>query len=407
VLFRSPGPEFSPRISPDGRRLVCLSSPRRGPHLDVYNLMVVDLSADGARARVVFDFHGPAADTPPHLPPTFPLPDRCWRDNRHVAFAAYHGLHTEPQCVDLDGGPQAVEYTTDASTRSPLLPASNTGMDGRIKAQDEFVQWKSSDGLGIDGVLTLPPASAAKPPFKLLVIPHGGPHSRATSGAGFDAQLFAANGYAVFQPNFRGSSGYGLKFLDADRNDFGGGDMRDILTGIDYLVGRGLADRDRQFLFGASYGGFMTAWILGHTQQFRAAAIHGAATDMITFWCLSDVQSWTEWEFGGLPWEVHERMVELSPLQYASKVRTPILVLASLNDRRCPIAMSRMYYNALKRVGVDTEMVVYPDEGHQLRMLQHREDMLRRVLGWFARHDLPRTAEDHSLKQNQPGGSIQ
>lgn len=251
------------------------------------------------------------------------------------------------------------------------------------------MKWTSSDGIEIDGIVTLPPPSIAKPPFKLLLMPHGGPHHRASSGGGFDTQIFAMHGYAVFQPNFRGSTGYGLKFLDADRYDFGGGDMRDILTGIEHLVSRGIADRDRQFVYGTSYGGFMTTWLVGHTNQFRAAVAQNSVTDLDVMWHLSDLQSWTVWDMGGLPWEVAARMREHSPLTYASKVRTPTLILHSLNDRRCPVAMGKMFHRALRETGVETEMVIYPDEGHGIRQLPHREDVLRRTLEWFGRHDAP------------------
>lgn len=387
-LTTGPGPEFSPRISPDGRRIACLSSPRKGPHMDAFNLMVVDL-AGGAKSRVLFDHHGPQADAPPHVSPTYPLPDQCWRDNQRVAFTGFRGLKSEGQCVEVDAGPQTVEDKPPVTRRSPLLPASNPGIGPRLRALDEVVRWKSFDGLDIDGVVTLPPPSIANPPFKLLLVPHGGPHHRASSGGGFDTQIFAMHGYAVFQPNFRGSTGYGRKFLDANQNDFGGGDMRDILTGIDHLVGKGIADRDRQFVYGVSYGGFMTTWLVGHTTQFRAAVAQNSVTDLNVMWHLSDLQSWTEWDMGGLPWEVVERMREHSPLTYAAKVRTPTLILHSLNDRRCPVAMGKMFHRALREVGVETGMVIYPDEGHGIRQLPHREDVLRRTLDWFEEHDLP------------------
>jgi dipeptidyl aminopeptidase/acylaminoacyl peptidase len=247
------------------------------------------------------------------------------------------------------------------------------------------VRWKSFDGLEIEGVLTLPPESIAHRPYKLIVQPHGGPHSRA-SGSGFETQIFATRGYAVFQPNFRGSVGYGVSFLDADRQDFGGGDMRDLLLGIDHLVAQGIADRDRQFVYGVSYGGFMTSWLVGHTQQFRAAVAQNAVTDLNAMWHLSDLQSWTEYEMGGLPWQVPARMREHSPLTYAANVKTPTLILHSLNDRRCPVAMGRMFYRALQKNGVETAMVIYPDEGHPIKQPIHREDVLRRVLAWFDAH---------------------
>ncbi|MCC6510634.1 MAG: S9 family peptidase, partial [Pirellulaceae bacterium] len=397
-------PEFSPRISPDGQRLVCLSSPRNGPHADVYNLMVIDLIAAANPARVLFDHHAAAEkteDTKPQsmLPAMNPLPDGCWLDARRITYNAVDGLKAESPKIDVDAGPEqpvATEQPTalaDNSTvkpkkRSPLLPGNSPLLGARLKAEDEIVRWKSFDGLEIEGILTIPPAAIAQPPYKLLLMPHGGPHSRSSGGGGFDVQLFACQGYAVFQPNFRGSAGYGLKFLDADRHDLGGGDMQDILTGIDYLIGRGTVDKRRQFVYGISYGGYMTTWLVGHTQQFRAAVAQNAVTDMNVMWHLSDIQSWTEWDVGGLPWEAVDKMRAHSPLAYADKVSTPTMILHSLNDRRCPIAMGKMFYRALKERQVETEMIIYPDEGHGIKQLPHRADLLRRTLAWFAKHDI-------------------
>ena len=389
-LTFGPGPEFSPRLSSDGRRLVCLSSPRnKGPHIDVFNLMVVVLAADGPHARLLLDPHSPSSGPPPHLSPNSPLPDNCWRNAQRVTFNSFRGLATVPQTVDIDAGAQAIEDKPPVVVRSPLLPPGNPGLCKRLHASDETVHWKSFDGQEIEGVLTLPPASVAQRPYKLLVMPHGGPHHRASSGAGLDTQIFATRGYAVFQPNFRGSTGYGLKFLDGDRNDFGGGDMQDILTGIEHLIKEGIADRERQFVYGVSYGGYMTSWLVGHTNQFRAAVPQNAVTDLNVMWHLSDLQSWTEHDMSGMPWEVPERMREHSPLTYAPKVRTPTLILHSLNDRRCPVQMGKMFYRALKKNGVDTAMVIYPDEGHPIKQLPHREDVLRRILAWFEQHDVP------------------
>lgn len=388
-LTRGPGPEFSPRLAPDGRRLVCLSSPRfKGPHMDVFNLLTVDLGTAPATARPVFDHHGPGADTPPHLSPMTPLPDNCWLDARRLWFTAAQGVRNVTQALDLDAGPQALAGVgpPPAPVRSPLLPRSSPQLGPRLRADDEIVRWKSFDGLEIEGVLTRPPASVAKPPFKLLVFPHGGPHHRATGGGGFDVQFFATRGYAVFQPNFRGSTGYGLKFLDANHNDFGGGDMRDILTGIEELIRSGVADRDRQFVYGVSYGGYMTSWLVGQTAQFRAAAVQNAVTDLSTMWHLSDLQSWVEHDMSGRPWEVAERLRRHSPLTHAHQVTTPTLILHATHDRRCPVAMARMFHRALRANGVATELVLYPDEGHPIRHLPHREDLLQRVLDWFESH---------------------
>lgn len=388
-LTTGPGPEFSPRLSPDGRRLVCLSSPRKGPHIDVFNLMLVELGAGAARARLVFDHHAGAA-AEPYLSPNTPLPDDCWRDARRITFSAFRGLTALTQTVDVESATQVPDaQPAPAPPRSPLIPPGNPALGQRLRAADETVRWKSFDGKEIEGVLTLPPPSIAQRPYKLLVMPHGGPHYRASSGGGFDTQIFATRGYAVFQPNFRGSTGYGLEFLNADRFDFGGGDMRDILTGIDHLIAQGIADKKRQFVYGVSYGGYMTTWLVGHTNQFRAAAAQNSVTDLSVMWHLSDLPSWPEHEMGGRPWEVPERMREHSPLTHAHRVRTPTLILHSSNDRRCPLAMGHMFHRALRKIGVPSEMVIYLEEGHPIKQLPHREDIVRRILAWFAAHDLP------------------
>jgi dipeptidyl aminopeptidase/acylaminoacyl peptidase len=128
-------------------------------------------------------------------------------------------------------------------------------------------------------------------------------------------------------------------------------------------------------------------WLVGHTNQFRAAVAQNAVTDLNLMWGHSDIPSWVEWEFGGRPWEVPAALRRHSPLTYAAAVRTPTLVLHSRDDRRCPLVMGKMFYEALRAREVPSQMVVYPDEGHGIRQPRHREDVLRRTLEWFARHD--------------------
>ncbi len=399
-LTTGPGPEVSPRVSADGRRLLYLSIPRRGSHMDVFNLVENDLSSTGAVPRIVFDQHGKdAAEKAPHLPPAFPLPRDCWLSKDKVYFNVADRTVNRTEVVDLRNGPEALsdrlpdahnaDIAKQAAAKSKLLPTADPFLKERVVAQGEVVTWNSRDGLAIEGILTRPTTPNSKPPFKMVVYPHGGPHSRSAVGFDLTVQVLAANGYAVFQPNFRGSAGYGQRFLDGDRFDLGGRDMEDILTGIEHLVKTGVVDARRQFIYGISYGGFTTSWLIGQTHQFRAAIPQNAVTDLQTMWGLTDIQSWTEWEFGGLPWEVPQALRDHSPLTFASRVKTPTLILHAANDRRCPLPMGIMYYRALKKSGVETEMVIYPDEGHPIKQLPHMEDVLQRVLDWFAKHDLP------------------
>ncbi|HND55161.1 MAG TPA: S9 family peptidase, partial [Pirellulaceae bacterium] len=402
-LTAGPGPEVSPRWSPDGRRLACLSSPRKGPHADVFNLAIVDAAAPTPQMTVVYDHHaadqgGERGDEKKPYP-QFPLADDCWLSNKQLVFTAPLGVTSGQFVATVGAGmngaskPAAVERLPAdsrplqrAATASRLLPRMPSVLAQRRLGTTVRVEWKSSDGLAIDGLLTTPPEGVASAPYKLVVFPHGGPHSRATQGFNFTVELFAAHGYAVFQPNFRGSQGYGRKFLDSDRNDFGGGDMRDILSGIDHLVETKQVDPKRQYVYGVSYGGYMTTWLVGQTTQFRAAVAQNAVTDLTMMWSLSDLQSWTEWEFGGRPSEKPEAMRKHSPLTYVDKIKTPTLLLHSRDDRRCPLPMGRAFHQSLLKAGVPTQLVIYPDEGHGIKQPKHREDVLRRTLAWFAEH---------------------
>lgn len=384
-LTTGPGPEVSPRFSPNGERIVCLSVPRKGSHRDTFNFAIINLEGD-PKARVLYDHHV-MSDDPPHPTPAFPLPIDCWDGNSRLTYNTERGVRTETIRLDVSTGRGAAMPDGRPSIRAKFAPPTNIFLKDVALAEQKVETWKSRDGMVVEGILTTPPTeSGAKPPYKLLVHPHGGPHSRSALGFDFAVQLFAANGYAVFQPNFRGSSGYGQKFIDADRGDFGFGDMNDILTGVDRLIADGVADRKQLFVYGISYGGYMTSWLVGQTDRFRAAVAQNAVTDLSMMWSLSDLQSWTEWEFRGRPWEQPDLMRKHSPLTYVSKVKTPTLILHSAADRRCPLPMGRAYYQALKANGVKTGLVIYPDEGHGIKQPRHREDVLRRLLEWFAGH---------------------
>jgi dipeptidyl aminopeptidase/acylaminoacyl peptidase len=404
-LTKGEGPEVSPRFSPDGKRLVCLSIPRRGSHRDLFNLAIVNLDADEPKTTILFNHHGENAGLPPHRAPAFPLPLECWELENHLIYNTEAGTARKVVRLDLKSGkgePLALEAMRDDPEKEPqtavermlrrqeLTPLGNLFLKERELGPSRVVKWKGDRNLELEGILTTPPPLAKKQaPYKIVVYPHGGPHSRSALGFDFTVQLLAANGYAVFQPNFRVSSGYDQKFIDADRFDFGGGDMHDVLAGLDELIRQGVADKDRQFVYGVSYGGFLTCWMVGQTNRFKAAVAQNAVTDLTMMWSLSDLQSWTEWEFGGRPWQTPDRMRQHSPLTYADRVKTPTLILHAREDRRCPLPMGRAFHQALLANKTATQMVIYPGEGHGIRQPRHREDVLKRILDWFARYDKP------------------
>jgi len=397
-LTRAPGPEVFPRVSSDGSRLACLSSPRKGGHIDVFNLSVVTLGRQ-PDMQVVIDSDQLKLG---QWEPAIHLPERIWDGPHHVIYDGVRGIKSELKRLNVFSGGAIplmsskypgpdTEMQRLHRLRAKMTPPGSSLSEHRLAGENRVITWDNDEGQPVEGALTLPPPSVASPPYKLLLFPHGGPHGRDTEFPSFFAQVFAANGYAVLRPNFRGSTGYGRKFLDAARRDLGGPDMRDVLTGIDYLVRQQLVDPQRQFVYGVSYGGFMTCWLVGHTNQFRAAAAQNAVTEMNVMWGTSDLQSWTEWELGGKPWEVPETTRKASPFTYVANVRTPTLVLHAREDRRCPVAMGRMFYQALRSRGVETQMVIYPDEGHLILDPRHQEDILRRTLAWFKMHDLETT----------------
>jgi dipeptidyl aminopeptidase/acylaminoacyl peptidase len=385
-LTTNPGPDVSPRWSPDGKQIAYLSSPRNGPHRDIMNLSIVALADGVPKTQILFDHHNPnlsAKDN--NNPAAFPLPERCWIDDHCLLFNAEVGLHTHLTRVEIQKLRFDITAAKPDAIVQKLLPQLGIFMDRLIASgtgRDLF-----NEGLRIQTILTLPPAGVSRPPHKVIVYPHGGPHGRYASGLDFTSQLFAAHGYAVLHVNFRGSSGSNKKFLDADRFDLGGGDMRDILKAINLFVKTGDIDPKRQFVYGTSYGGFMTSWLVGHTNQFRAAVMQNAVTDMNMMYGLSDLQSWTTWELGGLPWEQPERYAKHSPLTYANMVKTPTLILHARDDRRCPLPMGKAFHQALLTNDVPTQMVIYPNEGHAIRQPRHREDVYRRVLAWFAKYE--------------------
>jgi len=387
-LTTNPGPDVSPRWSPDGKQIAYLSSPRKGPHRDLLDLNIMTVG-NRPTIQTLIDNHD--GKYPSGRALFFPLPNVCWTENEWIWHRIDFRTETTSDVIDVKTGerPTGTLKGPEWRLQGALVRFEmfqNEWARERLSSEEEVVDWKN-DGFKIEGVFTPPLPGIAKPPYKLIVYPHGGPHGRSQRGFDFTVQLFAAHGYAVFQPNFRGSTGYGKKFLDADRLDLGGGDMRDILTGIDKLVKDGLVDPKRQFVYGISYGGFMTSWLVGHTHQFKAAVAQNAVTDMNMMYGLSDLQSWTTWELGGLPWEQPERYKKHSPLTYADKVKTPTLILHARDDRRCPLPMGKAFHQALLANNVPTQMVIYPNEGHGIRSPRHREDVYRRVLAWFEKHD--------------------
>ena len=193
-------------------------------------------------------------------------------------------------------------------------------------------------------------------------------------------------GMAVVHPNVRGSNGYGQKFSDGTLNEWGGGDYRDLMAGVDDALKRyAWIDADRLGVTGGSYGGFMTNWIITQTPRFKAAVSVASVSNLISFYSTSLYQDLIHAEFGSFPWDNYDQLWRWSPLRYARAAQTPTMFIHGESDNDVHITQAEEMYMALKRRGVETVLVRYPREGHGLREPRHRVDALERTLSWFDR----------------------
>jgi dipeptidyl aminopeptidase/acylaminoacyl peptidase len=268
----------------------------------------------------------------------------------------------------------------------------NDVLDGVEFAQQEVVSWTSSDGLEIEGVLIKPLGYQEGTRYPLIVQVHGGPEGVRLNGWTSSyvnwSQCLAARGYVVLMPNFRGSIGRGVDFCKSDHRDLGGMDFQDILSGIDYLVDGGLVEAARVGIGGSSYGGFISGLAAtAHSDRFVAAVNHAGIANWFSFTGETDIpyeMCITHWDF----W-VYDNPVliwERSPISHVNSPNTPSLIVHGAEDRRVPPGQSWELYTAFKVKGVDTELVLYPREGHGFRERAHQLDYLTRVIGWYDKH---------------------
>jgi dipeptidyl aminopeptidase/acylaminoacyl peptidase len=250
----------------------------------------------------------------------------------------------------------------------------------------ETFRWQS-DGRSVEGVLTVPPGAEANTtggPYPLLVRPHGGPRGQSSLEFGAQSAWFASLGYLVFEPNFRGSTGYGDAFTKGNGGDWGTGPFADVMSGVDALVAAGRVDPQRLYLFGWSYGGIMANWAVTHTGRFRAIVLRMQ-------YILSDARRWRFDYFGGSPFlpEFQPAYQANSPVTHVGRVTTPVLFIQGEADKRCPLPQALMMNRAILDAGGQSELVIYPREGHGFREPEHILDRSRRIATFFAAHGGP------------------
>ena len=295
--------------------------------------------------------------------------------------------------VTMDSPLQPSEvYVTDATFATfKKLTDTNPQAANFSLGESEVVTWKSSDGMEIEGVLLKPVGFQAGRKYPMLVVAHGGPSGAFVNnyrvGGLEGGQLWAGQGWAVFYPNPRGSSNYGEKFLQANINDWGGGDYRDIMTGVDAMIARGVADPDRLAHIGWSYGGYMTAWVITQTNRFKAAMVGAGLTNMVSMYGTNDIPNVLTTYFGGIPnKETLPLYASRSAMTFIENVMTPTLILHGGNDERVPTGQAYELFRGLKDRGKTVELVFYPREGHGISEYYHQKDRLTRIQDWVMKY---------------------
>ncbi len=252
------------------------------------------------------------------------------------------------------------------------------------------VESQADDKATIHGWIMKPIGFEEGKKYPMVLEIHGGPHAMYANAYFHEFQLLAAQGYVVVYGNPRGSQGYGSDFSSCTKGVWGSSDMPDLMALVDYAIDQSYVDPNRLGVTGGSYGGFMTTWVVGHTDRFKAAVTQRPVTNMYSFYGTSDIGStFGDYETGGNPWENTDQFLKMSPITYVDKIVTPLMIIHSEQDYRCPIEQSEQLFVALTMLGRETEFVRFPNESHGLSRMgkpAHRIERLQSILGWFEKH---------------------
>ncbi len=413
------GPDSSVRFSPDGRALVYLSEPVTSPAIadgtprgtvGHSRLMLYDVASRQTR-----DLTGSLA-----VDPGAPQ----WsRDGSRLVFTAGARAYVDAFSLEVATGRVTrlttgrtlqlgsfsadgtrVAFTMDSPSAPSDVYVADSSFAGPRRVSDanpqardfalgdtDVITWKSSDGVEVEGVLLKPVGFDPAKRYPLLVVAHGGPagaHVNNYRVGGLEGgQLWASQGWAVFYPNPRGSTNYGEKFLRANVADWGGGDFRDIMTGVDALIARGIADKNKLAHIGWSYGGYMTAWTITQTARYKAAMVGAGLTNLWSMYGTNDIPNVLTGYFGGIASkETLPLYVNRSAMTHIDNVTTPTLILHGAADERVPVGQAQELYRGLKDRGKTTELVTYPREGHGFTEYYHLRDRLSRIQTWVTSH---------------------
>jgi dipeptidyl aminopeptidase/acylaminoacyl peptidase len=399
ALIAPRGPFFGIRISPDGKGISYVGARDDGP--SAHDLMVLPVGARAARNLTGASLDRPVQEHHWAKASVFVLAETGFATSlvSYGADAARHDLAVSPAptgnmsvsengdvaYVSQNGTRQQEVWLWNQKTSPQQLSHFNDEWKQFTLSVPEYYTYKSFDGTEIQAALLKPQGADPKTKLPLIALIHGGPTGRWSEAIEPWGQLLAARGYAIFYPNIRGSVGYGQKFVESNRGDWGGSDFQDVMAGLKDLVNRGIADPNRLGIGGWSYGGYMAEWAITQTNDFKAAVSGAGMANLISEFGMEDHPQGDEW-FYGVPWEKPQGFLNSSPFVYLKDAKTPTLVLQGDADTVDPLGQSQELYRGLKRYGVESDFVVYPREPHGFQEEKHLLDRLNRILAWYAKY---------------------
>ena len=422
--------ESSPQFSPDGRTLAFTFTPNEWkPNKDGISAQTsrnARLATWDIAARALTDHASASFDVSPTAPRwstdgkhlLFGASDRVWNSmyDYDVAAKTYAKVTKDVvvggMSVSKDGTRRVYVFDTpdvpaelyaQSGTAAPVrITNTNPWLADVALGASQVITWKSKDGWPVEGVLLTPPGYTPGQKVPLVVSAHGGPtgaHTNGFKGGTSPGQSWASRGWAVLYPNPRGSTGYGEKFMRGNLKDWGGGDYRDIMTGVDALIQRGVVDSTQMAFEGWSYGGYLTSWVVSQTGRFKAAMMGAGLPSLLSMAGTTDIPGYISTFFDGVP-QYDGSLVnpsiklylERSAISYTDKVTTPLLMLHGGSDERVPIGQPMEFYRALKDRGKAAELVFYPREGHGFQEYYHQLDRMKREYEWLAKYTLKTSA---------------
>ena len=352
------------------------------------NSSVADIAAPKNSKYIYFSEHFDGGSAFSQIDPATGETERLWKGDETIFTMDGGGVS-----LSDDGKRSAI--TRDSWQRPPDVWVGHTGQWSNIThanqdrmplwGEPKSLHWKS-DEFNVQGWLIYPRDFDPNRKYPMVVSVHGGPASSmkpAWPKPGFNATLLSQQGYFVLLPNPRGSYGQGEKFTMANVKDFGGGDLRDILAGVDEAVRTAPIDPNRVGITGWSYGGYMTMWAVTQTNRFHAAVAGAGLANWQSYYGQNSIDQWMLPYFGASVYDDPKVYAKSSPIEFIKNVKTPTLIVVGDRDGECPAPQSYEFWHALRDLGVKTEMVVYPNEGHRFHTPAHQRDVLVRMIGWF------------------------